>query len=121
MADRAELRGYVPHAGGLAEAYRESQVLLHVSWTEGLPQILYEAFAAALPVVATDVGGIRVAVGEAVTLIPPGDAPAAADGIAALGADPVIRAEQIAAGNTLVHASTIQAEVGRVAAFIQGR
>jgi glycosyltransferase involved in cell wall biosynthesis len=121
VADRAELRGYVPHAGGLAEAYRESHALLHVSWTEGLPQILYEAFAAALPVVATDVGGIRAAVGGAVSLIPAGDAPAAAEALAELGADPSLRAERIAAGNALVRAATIQAEVERVAAFIQGR
>jgi glycosyltransferase involved in cell wall biosynthesis len=121
VAERADLRGYVPHAGGLAEAYRESHVLLHVSWTEGLPQILYEAFAAALPVVATDVGGIRAAVGGAVSLIPAGDAPAAADAVARLGADPELRAERIAAGTGLVRASTIQAEVERVADFIQDR
>lgn len=119
VADRATLRGYVSHNEGLAEAYRESHALLHVSWTEGLPQILYEAFAAALPVVATDVGGIRAAVGDAVTLIPPGDAPAAADALAQLGSDETLRAERIAAGNALVRASTIQAEVERVAAFIQ--
>ncbi|MBS1679504.1 MAG: glycosyltransferase [Actinobacteria bacterium] len=121
VADRADLRGYVPHAGGLAEAYRESHVLLHVSWTEGLPQILYEAFAAALPVVATDVGGIRAAVGSAVSLIPAGDAPAAADAVARLGADPKLRTERIGAGNALVRASTFQVEVDRVANFIEGR
>jgi glycosyltransferase involved in cell wall biosynthesis len=44
-------------------AYRSSHFLLHTSWTEGLPKVLIEAFAAVLPVVATDVGGIREAVG----------------------------------------------------------
>jgi glycosyltransferase involved in cell wall biosynthesis len=121
VADRADLRGYVPHAGGLAEAYRESHALLHVSWTEGLPQILFEAFAAALPVVATDVGGIRAAVGDAVTLIPPGDAPAAAEAVAQLGADKELREARIAAGNALVRASTFQVEVERVAEFVEGR
>jgi glycosyltransferase involved in cell wall biosynthesis len=121
VAERAELRGYVPHAGGLAEAYRESHALLHVSWTEGLPQILYEAFAAALPVVATDVGGIRAAVGGAVSLIPAGDAPAAADAVARLGADAELRDERIAAGNELVLGVTIDAEVERVAEFIHKR
>jgi glycosyltransferase involved in cell wall biosynthesis len=120
VAHRATLRGYVPHAGGLREAYEKSHALIHVSWTEGLPQILYEAFAAALPVVATDVGGIRAAVGGAVTLIPPGDAPAAASAIAQLGNDARVRDERIAAGNALVRAATIQVEVERVAGFIEG-
>ena len=69
--DHAELLGYVSQDNGLRGLYNECQMLLHVSWTEGLPQVLYEAFAAALPVVATDVGGIKQAAGDAVTLIPP--------------------------------------------------
>ena len=79
LGEHAELRSYVRTLrGGLAEIYRESHVLLHSSWTEGLPQVLFEAFAAGLPVVATDVGGIAEAAGEAVLLIPPGDGAAAA-------------------------------------------
>ena len=70
--DAVELRGYVPHDEGLAETYRKAHALAHVTWTEGLPQILYEAFAARLPVVATDVGGIREAVGDAALLVPAG-------------------------------------------------
>ena len=73
----ADLEGYVPFGPTLHERYRESHLLLHVSFTEGLPQVLLEAFAAGLPVVATDVGGIRRAVGEAAPLIPPWDAGAA--------------------------------------------
>ena len=61
--------------------YRSSHVLLHVSWTEGLPQILLEGFAAATPVVATDVGGVARAVGDAALLVPAGDAGAAADAV----------------------------------------
>jgi glycosyltransferase involved in cell wall biosynthesis len=121
VAGRAELRGYVPLDGGLGSLYRESQALLHVSYTEGLPQVLFEAFAAALPVVATDVGGIRAAVGDAVTLIPPADAKAAIDALEALATDPARRQAQAERGSALVRAATIQVEVERVAEFVEGR
>ena len=120
VAERAEMRGYVPLNGGLTSLYRESQVLLHVSWTEGLPQVLYEAFAAGLPVVATDVGGIGAAVGGAVSLIPAGDAEAGAEALTRLGSDAELRDERIRAGNALVRAATMQVECARTAEFIAG-
>lgn len=120
VADRARLAGYVPFDGGLADAYRSSHLLLHVSWTEGLPQILFEAFAAGLPVVATDVGGIRAAVGDATELIPPGDADAAVAALERLADDPARRARLVEAGLAHARAHTIEAETARVAAFIAG-
>src|SRR5204863_7658467 len=81
VSDRAELRGYVPVDAGLLELYRESHAFLHVSWTEGVPQILFECFASRLPMVATEVGGVPEAVGPAALLVPPGDAGAAAEAL----------------------------------------
>ncbi len=78
VAEHAELLGYVPYGPRLLGLYRDSHALLHVSWTEGFPQVLVEAFAAGLPVVATDVGGVATAVGEAARLVPADDAGAAA-------------------------------------------
>ncbi len=118
VADAAELRGYLPLDGGLGELYRGSHALLHVSWTEGLPQVLFEAFAAGLPTVATDVGGIAAAVGEAVLLVPPGDAEAPAEALARIGAEPELRARLVAAGNAAVEPRTLQAEVARTARFL---
>lgn len=118
VAAHADLRGYLPYDGGLADAYRSSHALLHVSWTEGLPGILFEAFAAGLPVVATDVGGIAAAVGEAVELIPPGERDAAVTALERLRDDPARRAELVAAGIASARAHTLDAEVGRVAAFV---
>ena len=78
VADRAELLGYLPIHGGLMDRYRSVNAFLHVSWTEGMPQVLLEAFAAGTPVVATAVGGVPEAAGDAALLIPPGDPDAAA-------------------------------------------
>ena len=120
LAPYAELRGYLPVTGGLLDVYRTSHAFLHVSWTEGLPQVLFEAFAAGLPVVATAVGGVADAVGEAGLLVPPGDPDAAADALARVAAEPDLRARLIAAGNERAHRHTIEAECGRVAEFLQG-
>ena len=119
VADCAELRGYVP-IDALMELYRHCHLLLHVSWTEGVPQILYEAFAARLPVVATDVGGVRAAAGDASLLIPPGDAMAAARAIEEVTSDTALRARMIDGGVRRVTQHTFEAEQRRLASFIRG-
>jgi glycosyltransferase involved in cell wall biosynthesis len=118
VADQCDLLGYVPFGDPLTQQYRESDLLLHVSWTEGLPQVLFEAFAAGLPVVATDVGGIRDAVGDATLLMPPGDPDAAVAALRALAGDDARRQALAARGLEHVRAHTLEAESGRVAAFI---
>lgn len=115
---RADLRGYVPLGGDLLRLYRESDAFLHVSWTEGVPQVLFEAFAAGLPVVATDVGGVREAVGDAAVLIPPGDAEVAAAALERLAADPELRAGLVEAGLAQVREHTSEAESRRLAEFL---
>jgi glycosyltransferase involved in cell wall biosynthesis len=118
QADRAQLLGYVAFGPRLMDLYRSSHALLHMSSTEGLPQVLLEAFAAGLPVVASEVGGIRGAVGDAALLIPPGDAFAAAAARRAVAAEPTLRARLVRAGHEYVASRTIDAEVGRVAGFL---
>jgi len=119
VADAGELRGYVPHDAGLAATYREAHALAHVTWTEGLPQILYEAFAARLPVVATDVGGIREAVGDAAILIPPGDPQGIADGLEVVGRDAGVRDRLVERGLEVVGGHTLESESERAAEFIR--
>ena len=115
---RAELRGYLPVHGGLMDLYRACDAFLHVSWTEGLPQVLLEAFAAGIPVVATDVGGVREATADAALLVPPGDANAAAAALARLEADPELRARLVERGLERVRGLTLDAESARVAEFL---
>jgi glycosyltransferase involved in cell wall biosynthesis len=120
IAERAELLGYVPFGPRLLALYRDSHALLHVSWTEGLPQVLVEAFAAGLPVVATDVGGVARAVGGAVCLVPAGDADAAAAELQAIAADRGLREGLVRAGHDYAAARTVTMEAERVAGFLRG-
>lgn len=50
------------------------------SRSEALPNVLGEAMACGIPVVATDVGDVRILVGNAGRLVPPADPSALADG-----------------------------------------
>lgn len=120
QADRAELLGYVSFGDELTRLYRSAHVLLHTSWTEGLPAVLFEAFAAGLPVVAADVGGIAEAVGDAAILVPPGDAAAAAQGARAVVERPSQRARLRSSGHRQARARTIESETRRLAAFLRG-
>jgi glycosyltransferase involved in cell wall biosynthesis len=119
LAGAAELRGYVPVDGGLLELYRGSHAFLHVSLTEGMPQVLLEAFASGVPVVATAVGGVPEAAGDAALLIPPRDAPAAAQALRAVVGDAELRERLVSSGLTRARSETLETEVARVARFIE--
>ena len=120
VAGAADLRGYLPLDGGLRDAYRDAHALLHVSWTEGLPQVLFEAFAARLPVVATDVGSVAEAGGDGVLLVAPGDPDAPARYLRGLAGDERQRAALVAAGVERVRAHSMEAELRRTARFLRG-
>ena len=117
LGNRARLVGYVDQSA-LPAVYRESHFLLLTSHTEGLPQVILEAFAAGLPVVSTDVGGIGQAVGEAVALVVPGDIAGAARSIREIADDAERRMALVAAGHAYVKAHTIDAEIDRVAELL---
>lgn len=118
VGEHAELRGYVSLDDGLLSLYRSSHVFLHVSWTEGLPQVLFEAFASGLPMVATAVGGVPDGVADAGLLIPAGDADAAAGAVARVSSEPALRRQLVERGVARARAHTIEAESRRLATFI---
>ncbi len=119
VAAAAELEGYVPHGAQLRERYRRAHALALVTWTEGLPQVLFEAFAAGLPVAATDAGGIAAAVGEAALIVPPGEPERMAAALARIGAEPELRAALARRGRELLGEHTLEAETERVADFLE--
>lgn len=118
LAGRVELLGYVPIDGGLLDLYRSSHAFLHVSWTEGFPQVLVEAFASGLPAVATAVGGVPAAAAGAALLVEPGDAGAAARELERIAADATLRDELIEAGIERARGGTLEAATAKLAEFL---
>jgi glycosyltransferase involved in cell wall biosynthesis len=115
---RLRQRGYVPIDGGLWDRYRAAHALLHVSLTEGVPQVILEAFAARLPVVATDVGGVGDLVTGRGLLVQPRDPEAAAAALSRLAQDAPLRERLIEAAQKAAADHTLEAECSRLAGFL---
>jgi glycosyltransferase involved in cell wall biosynthesis len=120
LGPAVELLGHVPNGPELWALYRRSHAFLHASLTEGLPQVLFEAMAAGLPVVATNVGGVAGALGDGARglLVPAGDAPAAAAALARLAAEPELRLDLAMRGIEHARRHTLESQLDKLAAFI---
>lgn len=123
VADAIELTGEVPFGESLWDLYTSSSAFLHVSLTEGVPQVLHEAAAAGLPVVATDVGGVRGALddGRLGLMVPPRDPVAVVEALERLRKDEALRRTLVAAGLATARTRTLNAEVDRVAEFFHSQ
>jgi glycosyltransferase involved in cell wall biosynthesis len=121
IEDLLELRGYVPFGEPLLDLYRRCDVFVHVSWTEGVPQVLIEALACAAPVVATAVGGVARALadGEAGLLVPPGDLPSLLTAVERVAGEAALRSRLSARGLAVAAVLTLEAQSAATAAFIR--
>jgi glycosyltransferase involved in cell wall biosynthesis len=119
LRDIVELRGYVPNGPALWEEYRLSHAFLHVSLTEGLPQVLFEAQAAGLPIVATAVGGVAQQLGTAALLVPPRDPDAIVEALERLACEPELRRRLTASGLDAARESAMEVQLDRVARFFR--
>ena len=110
--------GWVPFGSELRERYRSADAFLHVSLTEGLPQVLFEAAAAGLPIVATDVGGVAEALGqgERGIVVPAQDADAAVQALLSLS-DEALRVGLVRSGLEFVRSRTLEAQAGEILRF----
>jgi len=121
LSDRVTLHGHVAFGGELWAHYRSAHALVHVSMTEGAPQVLIEAFAARLPVVATEVGAVADVVRGRGLLVQPRDAAGAAGALQRMIDDAHLRARCVEAGAAYAAAHTRQIEVAKLAQFLEGR
>lgn len=82
----------------LSEAYASADIFVFPSTTDTFGQVLLEAMASGLPVVAADAGPTREVLGDgAGVLVPPGDDDALAAEVRRLAANPAERARMTAA------------------------
>src|SRR5215218_710540 len=115
-----DVAGAIPNGPALWDRYRRSHAFVHVSLTEGLPQVLFEAQAAGLPIVATAVGGVPSALGHGNSglLVPPRDAGALVAAVERLRREPALRERLIRSGLRNVSEQTMDAQLARLADFI---
>ena len=90
--------------GEVADHLAEADVFVLPSYAEGVPVTLMEAMGSAIPVVATQVGGVTELVTDGVDgfVVRPGDAEALADRLSRLVADPTLRGRLGRAGRQKV-------------------
>jgi glycosyltransferase involved in cell wall biosynthesis len=97
IPDAVRLPGSIP---GAAELLAAADVVALTSFSEGMPNVLMEASAAGVPVVGTDVGGVREVVADGVSgfVVDPDDADALADRLRVLFRDEGLRTSMGRAG-----------------------
>ncbi len=106
-----------------ADCYVQPSIITPSGKMEGLPVALMEALACALPVVATKISGIPELVRQDETglLVPPADALALADALAAICHAPGLAARLAEAGRALVlREFELSANVKQLAALFDG-
>jgi glycosyltransferase involved in cell wall biosynthesis len=88
--------------------YREADVVLNPSLVDNMPISILEALACGVPVVSTDVGGVRHLVrhGETARLVPAGDAGAMAAEMVRLRNERGLAERQVEAGRALAESYT---------------
>ena len=90
IAERVDFRGWVQREE-LPDLYRGANVFVFPSHDEGMPNVVLEAMASGLPIVATRVPGNDELVGENGVLVPPGDAEAFASALERVLSDTAVR------------------------------
>jgi glycosyltransferase involved in cell wall biosynthesis len=92
LSDRVTFRGWV-NKDRIAECYQNADAFVLPSRYEGMPNVVLEAMACGLPIVATDIAGCEELVQENVNgyLVPVGDSDALAARLTALVSDPALR------------------------------
>ena len=123
ITNNVEFLGQVPHGTPLFEIYRQADIFVLPSFTEGLPSVLLEAMANSVPVIATAVGGIPEVVrdGETGILVPPQDAEAISEAVIRLIESTDLRNKLIKNAYELALTNSFEKQTGKIVKSILER
>jgi glycosyltransferase involved in cell wall biosynthesis/predicted metal-dependent phosphoesterase TrpH len=115
LGEHATFLGWL-EGDALADAYASADLFLFASRTDTFGQVLLEAQASGLPVIAVAEGGPCSIIADGVTgLLAPADATALADAVVALAGDPDARARLAGAARVAVAERTWERALERLA------
>lgn len=120
VAKRIDFPGFIPVGPELLARYRSADIFVHVSLTEGVPQVLIEAMASGTPIVATDVGGVRELLesGAAGVLVPPRQPEALIGAIEKIALDHALGNRVASRALEVARTLTIESQARAVAHFL---
>lgn len=120
ISDLVEFTGPLAHGSEIQGAYHESDIFVLPSLGEGFPKVLYEAAAAGLPIISTNVGGIpeKMVHEQNALLVEPADTQGLASAISRVINEPFIRRQLIQNNLEFAAANTIERTVASLSSFI---
>ncbi|MBC8451435.1 MAG: glycosyltransferase family 4 protein [Planctomycetes bacterium] len=120
---RLDFRGPAPHGETLFDIYREHDLFVLPSVSEGTPRVIGEAMAFGLPVVTTSAGGLPdlVEVGVTGLMVPPGDSAALAAAIRRMIADDELRQRLVENATRSLDGRTLEAKAEQHVAALAAR
>jgi glycosyltransferase involved in cell wall biosynthesis len=100
ISDVVEFTGYIEDTETLYDIYRESDIFVLSSVSEGFPRVLYEAMTLGLPIITTSCGGIGHLIADGVNgrVVPVESSSAIADAIDEVVEDGQLRRNLLANG-----------------------
>jgi len=114
------LTGTLSPTTGLTDLYRNCDIFILPSLSEGVPKVLYEALAANLPIIITSVGGIPEIVhhNREALLITPGSTEEIINAIELIAENPALRHSLLLNGHKLIKNYSVEGTAWKMADFI---
>ena len=123
LTDRVRWMGYMPYGPEMFACYRQADMFVLPTLSEGTPRVLVEARANSVPIISTAVGGIPTSVrnGYDGLLVAPKDADALARAIEGIASDGEFRRNLIRNGLATARTRTVDRFVDTVEAVLEDR